>query len=188
MLIGFIGSPGCGKSTTAFGLCYRLKQNGYAAEFFAEYARYQIMQCRLKNIPGNGGDDGQAIIYAQDSGNALFYRNHADSISITDGSTLNCHFYGIEDMDFAVEAAKYDLLFYVPVTDVPLTLNDPNRVQNKQEILAMARRWEDRIRPLMGQLPHIVELPGYPHQDTEQMLDKAYAVIMNRLSLSRKAA
>ena len=188
MLIGFIGSPGCGKSTTAFGLCYRLKQNGYAIEFFAEYARYQIMQCRLQGIAGNGGTTGQNNIYANDSHNALFYRDHADSLCITDGSTLNCHFYGIEEMDFAAEAAKYDLLFYVPVIDVPLTLNDPNRVQDKQQILEMAGKWESVIRPLMSTLDHIVELQGYPHQTTEQMLDSAYKVILDRLQERKLAA
>ena len=187
MLIGFIGSPGCGKSTTAFGLCYRLKQNGHAVEFFAEYARYQIMQCRSKNIAGNGGDQGQNLIYKWDSDNAVFYRDHADALCITDGSTLNCHFYGIDKMDFAAEAAKYDLLFYIPVIDVPLVTNDLNRIHNKKQILEMAGRWETKIRPLMTTMEHIIELQGYPHQTTDQMLDAAYAVIEDRL-LNRKLA
>lgn len=188
MMIGFIGSPGCGKSTTAFGLCYRLKQNGYPAEFFAEYARYQIMQTRLKGQTGNGGDEGQKRISQQDSDNALFYRDHADSITITDGSTLNCYFYGIDDLDFAAEAAKYDLLFYVPVTDAPASVNDPNRVQNRQQILEMGQRWENRIRPLMADCDHIIELKGYPHATTDQMLDTAYALITDRLSTRKLAA
>lgn len=188
MLIGFIGSPGCGKSTTAFGLCYRLKQKGFAAEFFAEYARYQIMQNRVNGIAGNGGDEGQAKIYGQDSANALFYRDHADSITITDGSTLNCYFYGLESLDFEAESRKYDLLFYVPVTDVPLTVNDPNRVENKQQILAMAERWETTIRPLVNRFDHIVELKGYPHHTTDQMVDQAMAVIQAHLSEQKLAA
>jgi hypothetical protein len=188
MLIGFIGAPSCGKSTTAFGLCYRLKQEGYAVEFFAEHARYQIMQCRTQGIQGNGGTEGQNIIYNKDSENALFYRNHADAICITDGSTINCHFYGYENLDFIAEAKKYDLLFYIPTLDVPMTGSDTNRVQNRQQILDMAQGWETTIRPLMPVLGNIVELRGYPEQTHIQMLDEVYNHVQGFLSIKKLAA
>lgn len=181
MLIGFIGSPGCGKSTTAFGLCTRLKQDNYPVEFYAEYARYQIMQCRAQGIAGNGGDEGQKTIYDKDSSNALFYRNHSDSICVTDGSTVNCHFYGLQGINFDAEIAKYDVLFYVPVVDVPLNVQDANRMQNKQEILDMAVLWEKTIRPLMKTHSNIIELTGYPTHNAQEMQDAAYAILKNIL-------
>lgn len=182
MLIGFIGAPCCGKSTTAFGLCHSLKTQGYAVEFIPEYARRQIMETRIKGGVGNGGLDGQNIIYAQDSGNALLYRNHSDAINITDGSTLNCYFYDYEVLDLAEEAKKYDILFYVPIGDVPPTKQDVNRVQNRAESMAMTAKWEAAIRPLMTTAPNIVELRGYPYQTAEAMLQQALSVITDMLA------
>jgi GTPase SAR1 family protein len=188
MLIGFIGAPSCGKSTTAFGLCSKLKQEGYPVEFIAEYARRYIMECRRDGIVYKGGFEGQTVIYGQDNANALFYREHSDAISIMDGSTINCYFYGYEILDLAEEAVKYDLLFYTPVTDIPPTNKDLNRVQNKTEILELAQRWEDKIRPLMKQIPHIVELPGYPFATVDEMVDHAYTIIGERFLRQRLAA
>lgn len=189
MLIGFIGAPSCGKSTTAFGLCYKLKCSGHAVEFIAEYARYQIMQYRAKGIPNsNGGTEGQKNIYAQDSANTEFYRKHADAVCIMDGSTINCHFYGIEEMDFVAEANKYDLLFYIPTTDVPFVADDANRMQDKQQILEMAKRWEVVVRPLMSKVNNIVELRGFPYQTHEEMLNEAMSVIQERFFAKKIAA
>jgi hypothetical protein len=182
MMIGFIGTPSCGKSTTAFGLCYRLKKEGYPVEFVAEYARRRIIECRLEGISGNGGVEGQRLIYKTDSANTVFYRDHANAISIMDGSTINCFFYGFDPMDFDAEAAKYDLLFYIPTTDVPASVMDANRMQDRDAILKMATRWDDVVRPLMKKHAHIVELPGYPHQNEDAMVAQAFAVVSGLLS------
>lgn len=190
MLIGFIGSPSCGKSTTAFGLCHELKKRGYAVEFFAEHARRQIMETRIKGGIGNGGMDGQHIIYNQDCDNAAFYRDNADAISITDGSSVNCYFYGLDTLDLTAEMAKYDVLFYVSMTDVPPDNSDANRVQNNTEILHMAERWDHVIRPYLGKVANLVEIRGYPSQTTEAMLDQAISVVRDYLvtTQNRKAA
>jgi hypothetical protein len=188
MLIGFIGAPSCGKSTTSFGLCYKLKQQGYAVEFIAEYARRHIMECRVKNAPYKADTAGQSIIYGQDNANTLFYRTHCDAMTIMDGSTLNCYFYNFDLLDLADEATKYDLLFYTPVTELPPPIHDKNRIQNKTEILDMAKRWETKIRPLMAQTNNIVELPGYPHATQDQMVEFAYNTIINRFFAEERAA
>lgn len=177
MLVGFIGAPCCGKSTTAFGLCHHFKTQGYAVEFIPEYARRHIMETRLNGGIGNGGDAGQQVIYTQDSNNALFYHEHSDALCITDGSTINCHFYGYPALDMAQEAQKYDILFYVPIGAVPPTKTDPNRVQNQAESMALAQLWDDTMRPMLGVIPNIVELRGYPYQTAEAMLTQAIAVV-----------
>lgn len=187
MLIGFIGAPCCGKSTTAFGLCHYFKTQGHAVEFIPEYARRHIMETRIKGGVGNGGPKGQHFIYTQDSDNALLYRDHSQALCITDGSTLNCHFYDYPGLDLVEEAAKYDLLFYVPIGDVPPTKTDSNRVQNRQESMELAQRWDDTIRPLIGTIPHIVELRGYPYQTAEAMLTEAVTIIEEKLRRAEKA-
>lgn len=188
MMIGFIGTPSCGKSTTAFGLCYHLKKAGYPVEFVVEYARRRIIECRLEGIPGNGGVAGQRLIYKTDSDNTLFYRDHANAVSVMDGSTINCFFYGFDPMDFDAEAAKYDLLFYIPTTDIPMSVMDANRMQDRDAILKMADRWEAVVRPLMKKHAHIVELRGYPHQNEDAMVAEAFAVVSDMLSAKKQKA
>ena len=189
MLIGFIGTPSCGKSTTSFGLCYHLKKRGYTVELVTEYARRHIIDCRVKGIPGNGGYEGQKIIYGQDSNNALIYRKYSDAVTVTDGCTINCSFYNdFNHLDLVEEANKYDLLFYIPTEDVPPVPGDANRLQNREQILTLARKWEEVIRPLMAQVPHIVELRGYPHYTVDQMVDAAYTVIDDRFFKKKLAA
>jgi hypothetical protein len=181
MMIGFIGTPSCGKSTTAFGLCYRLKKEGYPVELVVEAARRRIIECRLSGIAGNGGVEGQRTIYKIDAANTDFYREHSNTVSIMDGSTLNCYFYGFDPMDFDAEAARYDLLFYIPTVAVPPALLDSNRMQSANEILEMAGRWEGVVRPLMKKFPQIVELPGYPHANEDQMVDNALQIVLGML-------
>lgn len=189
MLIGFIGTPSCGKSTTSFGLCYHLKKLGFGVELVTEYARRHIIECRINGIVGNGGFEGQTIIYGQDSANALLYRNHSDAITITDGCTINCSFYNdFNHLDLVEEANKYDLLFYIPTEDVPPAPGDANRIQNRAQIMALAAKWEEVIRPLMEKVPHIVELRGYPNFTTDQMVESAYAVIEERFFKKKLAA
>lgn len=188
MLIGFIGAPCCGKSTTAFGLCNALKKQGYAVEFFAEYARRHIIETRIKGGFGNGGLEGQKKIYACDTENAAFYRTHSDAISITDGGTVNCYFYGLDTLDIATEAAKYDMLFYVSITDVPPTQCDSTRVQNRDESMAMAIQWDNVIRPLLGVIPNITEIKGYPLQNPDAMVEQAMSEIQNYIRVDKRLA
>lgn len=189
MLIGFIGTPSCGKSTTSLGLSYTLKKLGYSVELVIEYARRHIIECRINGIVGNGGFDGQKIIYGQDSHNALLYRNHSDAITITDGCTVNCSFYNdFNHLNLIEEANKYDLLFYIPTEDVAPIPGDANRLQNREQIMAFAAKWEEVVRPLMTQVPHIVELRGYPHYTVDQMVENAFAVIEERFFKKKMAA
>jgi ABC-type dipeptide/oligopeptide/nickel transport system ATPase component len=184
MLIGFIGAPGCGKSTTAFGLCYELKKQGHAVEFVAEYARRHIMECRIKGIPGNGGFDGQTVIYNQDSANAKIYRQHAPGFTIADGSTVNCYFYGFDHIDLLEEAAKYDLLFYIPLTHTPsIPSQDVNRMQTQSELLEMGRKWENAIRPLIAKAGNIITLEAYPAYTPDEVTQAALAYI-NKTALA----
>lgn len=188
MLIGFIGAPSCGKTTTALGLAYRLKQQEYIAEFVPEAARQKIIECRIEGIPGNGGIEGQKKIYAADHYLHTLYRDHSQAIIVSDGSTVNCFFYGLETLDLVEEANTYDLLFYIPLTDTPYQDNDANRMQNRAEIIEMGKRWDATIRPLQQTCPQIVTLEGYPHVTNEQMVEAAFQEVIARRLPQRIAA
>jgi len=42
--IGFIGAPGAGKSTLAYGLVYGLKKSGYEVELVPELIKQRVTQ------------------------------------------------------------------------------------------------------------------------------------------------
>lgn len=188
MIIGFIGAPGSGKTTSAFGLCYHLKKLGHNVEFVPEFARRQIMDCRTRNVAGIGGMDGQKHIYKMDRDGHEFYRRHANALTITDGTTINCFFYGLDELDLIQEAARYDLLFYIPLTEMPPTGADANRMQDAAQSLAMGQRWQRIIAPLMKQVPNIVLLEGYPTYSQPQMIEVALRHVQERLGVLAQAA
>ena len=43
-VINFFGGPGCGKSTTASGLFYTMKKQGYSVELVTEYAKELVWE------------------------------------------------------------------------------------------------------------------------------------------------
>lgn len=49
-VINIFGAPGCGKSTLASGLFYRMKVNNFSVEFVQEYAKECVFEERFKLI------------------------------------------------------------------------------------------------------------------------------------------
>lgn len=49
-VINIFGAPGCGKSTLASGLFYKMKVNGFSVEFVQEYAKECVFEERFKLI------------------------------------------------------------------------------------------------------------------------------------------
>lgn len=188
MLIGFIGAPSCGKTTTALGLTYRLKKENYQAEFIPEAARQQIIECRSKNISGNGGDEGQRKIYETDRYLHALYRTYSSGFSITDGSTVNCFFYGLDSLDLETECKCYDLQFYIPLTTTTYQSGDVNRIQTHHEIIELAKLWEEKIPLLQHKLNNIITLDGYPNSTQDQMVETAYQHIKQFFLIKKDAA
>jgi len=131
MLIGLLGSPASGKTTLAAALFSELKNQGYAVEFFPEYARQFIMERRYEK-----GNDFSLNVYDQKS---IFIRQQViedryktmspNSITITDGSTLNSYFYGLENLvNLEKEIARYDIIFFC--RGIGKDTKDDNRVHN----------------------------------------------------------
>jgi len=95
MLIAFVGSPCSGKTTAAAALFSELKNMGKPAEFFPEYAREYIMKKRFTEKTSELNEQDQLNIYDGQKGIEESYKVMSpNSITITDGSTLNSYFYG----------------------------------------------------------------------------------------------
>lgn len=152
MLVGFIGCPCSGKTTTAASVFARLKRSGVPAEFIMEQARTHIAQLKVKQglkpseSPKMDDVDQLQILQEQLRLEKLMLAACGDDvIVISDGCTLNSLLYIKDEANLnhrdvqaiKTEAANlYDLLFYVsPIED--FSSFDPNRVHDREASLAV---------------------------------------------------
>ena len=136
VLIGFIGSPCSGKTTTAARLFADLKDFGYVAEFVPEQARLYIAhqrQLTSETVTLTDADQFQ-ILKSQRSAEELML--HGDTIVVTDSSILNTLLYLSSEFqsesflkEVDVAARRYDLLFRCPPVQTT-AICDPNRVHS----------------------------------------------------------
>lgn len=144
LLVGFIGAPISGKTTTAFRLFATLKNFGIPGEFVTEQAR--IMIARAKEFSGQVKlDDGFQfqICAEQNKAEQLMVKSCLNGLVVTDSSSLNSYLYLSEaakttaiDTVFSGLAQNYDLLFYCPPVPA-FVIKDPNRVHSREESLAI---------------------------------------------------
>lgn len=151
MLICFIGSPCSGKTTAAAALFSELKNMGYASEFIPEVAREHIMMKRRAT-----GDQepsltkmDQVDIYRKQEHKEELYRNNCpNSIIISDGSTINSYFYGLDHvLDLGQEISRYDLVFFCE--NIERFIRDDNRVHDAP----FSRDMEMRIHTELRKVP-----------------------------------
>ena len=82
MVINLFGGPGCGKSTQAAGLLYRMKLAGLNVELVTEYAKDLVWQDRLDNML-----DQQEYIFAKQNHRLHRLRGKVDYV-ITDSPII----------------------------------------------------------------------------------------------------
>jgi hypothetical protein len=149
MLVGFIGCPCSGKTTTAAMTFADLKHMGISAEFIPEQARLYIAQKRFESPDGRillTDEDQKAIMKTQATMEIILHSGLPDGVVITDSSVLNTLLYlssearNSEETRAMVTAAigRYDLTFYSAPVKASRNL-DPNRLQNEDQSLALDR-------------------------------------------------
>src|SRR5690606_16964767 len=171
LLIGFVGSPYSGKTTTAALLFAELKKCGIQAEYLPEYARDRIREMKDLGVPVVLDDAAQwAIRDIQEKLERRHLANNGEgAITITDGSTANSFFYGGSD-SLEREVVRYDLLFFSRNIQ-SRTGKDDNRIHD----LDFSREMEKKIVEELSALcpvvrSRVVELFG----DIDFRLFKAY--------------
>jgi predicted ATPase len=151
MLIGFIGCPCSGKTTTAAMTFADLKTMGIATELIPEQARLVIAEKRvLKGLKPEDTvelteSDQYKIIQRQEQYEGLLIKACGPEVTlIADSSVVNTLLYMPSDLradlhDEVVEfLLRYDLLFYcAPVK--PPSSQDPNRVHTYEQSLKIDR-------------------------------------------------
>jgi nicotinamide riboside kinase len=161
MLVGFIGSPCSGKTTTAAKLFAELKDMGLPTDYIAERARVHIAQKRFfQRKLGQGDtvvltDEDQDEIFKQQF-TAEIQTNDPRSIIITDASALNTLMYMSESLrtkDLTkfladVIVREYDLLFVCSPVQRPDGV-DLNRIHDAKASEEIHSRIETVIMPLI---------------------------------------
>jgi len=181
--IGFLGAPFSGKSTAAAFVFAELKRLGYPVEFLPEYARTHIRQRReeafIQNIAETPLLDVDQIVICrgqwEEEQNILRFSGES-VILVTDGSTLNAHFYVKQEIFDPVKMLdQYDLLFFARNIERSSQSVDGNRVHDadfSKEVDAQIKQFLTLKAPL-----NVIELDG----DVETRVSKALSTIAEAL-------
>lgn len=174
MLIGFVGCPSSGKTTTAAMLFADLKLGGQASEFVPEQARIYIAEKKNEagflrvEFKGLGDRDQVEIISRQNNLESLLKRNSApDTIIVADTATLNTLLYMSPETRQLPEVreivtrsmARYDLLFYCSPVLWRAPEKDSLRIHDQEQSLIL-----DKSIPEVIDMRSIIRLPVSPHE------------------------
>ncbi len=153
MLIGFLGAPCSGKTTTAALIFAALKNMGKNVEFIPECARTFI--CKKRRDEGNNFTlddwDQTEISFMQENMESLFLDSGTDVV-LTDSSIFNALFYMTPEFrkDFLVKYGysnyKYDYLFHCPPVIPNSIIKDPNRLHDYNTSLEIEKSIPEIIK------------------------------------------
>lgn len=188
MLIGFIGCPSSGKTTTAAMAFADLKNMGVSSEFIPEQARMYIAEMRLvlrlppgSTVPLTDNDQFQILQKQMDSEKMLVQSSGPGVVVITDSSAFNTLLYmkpRFRELvrQIVIEHLKtYDLLFYCAPVKMPKVL-DPNRVHNEQQALEIDRMIPDLLKEYDVKSIYLLgDSHQRHHQVTRAILEKLVA-------------
>lgn len=161
MLVGFLGAPCSGKTTTAARLFAELKDLGIPAEFITEYARTYIANRRYGMASSHSlvlqNEDQMSIAEGQFRAESVMKEVCPDQVIITDSSVLNSLLYMtpefttlpdvFELVTYAIN--QYDLLFLCGVVPRPAVI-DGNRLHSEEESFTLQGQLEVILNGLVG--------------------------------------
>lgn len=186
MLIGFIGCPCSGKTTTAALTFADLKSMGISSEFIPEQARMYIAEKRVawKQPPGSPiklEDDDQFNILLKQIGaeKIMLSSSGRGSIIITDTAALCTLLYMSPQAKETFRQRvldhlpNYDLLFYCAPVKMPSAL-DANRVHDQEQALLI----DQQIPPLLREYGLD---PVFLHGDIKQRSHEVTKAILEKI-------
>ena len=207
MLIGFLGAPISGKTTTAALLFAGLKDNGYVAEFLPEQARTYIAFKRYSEVttamseanqpgscvavPSRPLDDFDQldIMRKQYAVEKVFSEVSPRSLIVTDCAAFLALLYMTPEarvkqdvlQKARASAAGFDLLFRChPVK--PGDLYDPNRVHSFEQSQALDAQLEEVMRLAEVPTEKVVDLAG----PSNVRASRAHFEVMERMLCHRR--
>jgi hypothetical protein len=193
MLIGFIGAPCTGKTTTAARLFAELKELGFPAEFVAERARRYIAKRRKAWATGTPSgfvpdlSDVDQILIADDQQIEEDIMNEKGMLCVTDSCAVNAILYMANKPEteaniewFKRKAERYDVVFVCGALSSYRVADkcDPNRVHTLDESQVLADKIDSVVLPYFTD-KQIVRLFGNP----QQCAQTALAETLNRFTV-----
>ena len=196
MLIGFIGCPCSGKTTTGALLFAKLKEAGFVAEFLPEQARNYIAHLHYHNIQ-SGSSDTQIVLTDQDQINIMMQQFslekrfkvvcQSDSAIIADSSSVNALFYMSNEArksattqllcETITKRKHYDVIFRCsPIYEKTIS-NDKNRIHSQDQSLAIDAQISQVLDDYFLDSFPVVLLEG----SIKQRASQAIGVVLSRL-------
>lgn len=191
MLVGFIGSPCSGKTTTAAKLFAELKDTGMPAEFITEKARsyiakkkFSLRQQQQEHLFSLTDDDQVEIANSQYIGEMTM--NQKNLIVVTDSCVLNSLLYMTPSMRERADlrgfmetaVAKYDVVFICSPVPRPGG-EDPNRVHDEAASMHIHQQIDALLTPFLSGT-EVHTLTGPSHQRAQA----AFSAVLNRFGNS----
>lgn len=170
MLIGFIGCPCSGKTTTAAKLFAALKADGISTEFIVEQARWYIAQKRLRSKgPLVLTDDDQFRIMLKQYQIEQTFKAVCppETLIISDTTALSAMLYmtaeqreSQEVQQLCYEAVKLYDVIYTASPVLSFDRLDSNRVHDEQQSRAIAAKIEPLLASVLPTSVPVVPLVG----------------------------
>ena len=191
MLIGFIGAPCSGKTTTAARLFAELKDNGIPAEFISEEARRYIAEkrCRDKEdgLPFSLDDLDQGRIATNQFFSEKYMVESAPQVVVVaDSSVLNSALYMSDEFAarkgpatmMEIAAKRYDIIFLCAPVQLPAG-SDPNRVHDAKQIAEIQQKISELlVKYGLSGNPKVIPLGG----PTNVRLQAALSAVYNQMA------
>jgi len=155
-IINLYGGPGCGKSTTAAGIFYHLKNKGYKIEFVTEYAKDLVWEDRVSDL------EIQIYIFAKQYRKMLTVASHKVDYIVTDSPLLLSAVYGHNDSDnfksLVFEKYKeFDNIDFMLSRAKPYALF--GRTQTEKQAVELDERIQDYLK--LKKVPFIPIIADY---------------------------
>jgi len=188
MLVGFIGGPCSGKTTSAARLFAEFKDSGQSTEYIAERARWHIAKKKYELL--RRGLESKFVLDDLDQLSILSDQEHAEDVMnqdniivITDSCVLNTFLYLGDNVlnspsiqQFGRQVAKrYDVLFVCAPVARPFGI-DPNRVHDEEASRIIHEKVASLFPLLEGVEVH--NLSG----TTQARVNIAFGVVMNKFA------
>jgi hypothetical protein len=149
-IVNLFAGPGAGKSTTAAGLFYNLKMDGFKVELVLEYAKDLVWEERLQTI------QNQPYLFGKQY-NRLFRLLGKVDIIITDSPILLCCLYA---------GSSYPESFKQAVLDIFNTMDNLNYLLMGTKVYDPLGRLqtEKEAREIDKNVTHLLNTSNIPYQ------------------------
>lgn len=147
-VINIYGAPGCGKSTLAAGLFYKMKVNGFSVEIVSEYAKECVFEERFNIIK-----EDQLYIFANQNRKLFRLKDQYEYVIMDSPINLSNvyiqkdSFYNVKLFEYLVNSTFYNY----PNRNYFISLNENFNFENEGRVhsFEISKQLERTIRDML---------------------------------------